>query len=683
MMQCRAALLTLVVAATLAHPARSGETRLAAGDSCPTRVIGIDPSRANAIAGLINGEGVGQSFYASDTHIRSLTVWQPSNWPSGLKVYVEGTLPDGAPIYTDILGKASLEGKGPGDGVHPVPYVFEFHPPLELPRVGEYGFMLFSCSTQGRLLAVTADSATSHRTYPGGHLWDERHRYACHPTTHPFPYPRAHLIFQIVFQHSVTPEPIVLESAQTDSCWVRLVWSDGGTGASSATVMRRTTGGAWDSIGIAQADGLGHLTFEDATAELSTRNYYSLVIDECRFGGEGEVLTSDGLGVSFAGAELADGGVRLTWLADSSGSPPVTVYRRGVTLDALHPVDETWRAIGAGEFGSAGQLVFNDPNVMAGARYQYRLAVTRCGRERSFGLTSNVDIPPVFVPCSPSPVPYLVSEPTNCGVRLSWSWPYRGAQPAALYKRASEGGWTFVGVVTSDSTGQSVYEDLTARAGEHRVYRLGTRDCAAERFSQEVAVDVNGVVATDASARVEPDHVSLSWSVSGLPGTPATIYRRSADTDWQAIAQIAIDSTHMVRYQDVQASSPIPDGLRYRLGIVRCGREGLIGEVSVVVPVVYQLAITGLRPNPTERDLVVSFTLPDHQPARFDVLDVAGRRILSRDVGLGPGGHVVNLTEGRTLRSGMYVIRLSWAGQVRTTRALVVRQRIGRISSGF
>ena len=667
-MRCRAALLALFAVAIVAPPASSGT-----GDSCPTRVIGIKTSLANTNAALILGEGVGQTFYAPDTPIRSLTVWQPASWSSGQQLYVQGTSPTGVPLYEDILAKASLTPIA-GDGVSPIPYVFEFHPPLELPHTGVYGFMLFSCSRPGRLLAFSSDSAEAQQMYPEGHAWDERHRYACRPTTRPTGYPGAHLIFQIVFQRSTTPEPIVLETVQTDSCRVRLVWSDGGTGASSATVRRHTTGAAWDSIGIAQADGLGRFMFEDTTADPNTRYDYRLVVDECRFGGEGQVVTSDGLAVSFAGAGPAGTGIRLTWLADRPDTPPVTVYRRGVTIDAQDPVDETWRAIGTGDFVSKRRLVFEDPNVIVGARYQYRLAVTRCGRERILGLTPNLDVPLVEVPCAPPAVPVLVSEPINCGIHLTWSWPYFGRRAAALYERASEGDWTFVGVVTSDGTGQSLYEDLTARAGEHRVYRLGTRDCAAERFSNEVAVEVNGAVATDAIARVEPDQVSVSWSVSALAGTPVTIYRRTADTDWQAVAQVEIDATHVVRFQDARTSPAIPDGLRYRLGIVRCGREGLIGEVSAVVPGVYELAIIGLRPNPTERDLVVSFTLPDDQPARIDVLDVAGRRILSRDVGqLGPGGQAVNLTEGRTLRSGMYVIRLSHAGQVRTTRALVVR----------
>jgi hypothetical protein len=96
-----------------------------------------------------------------------------------------------------------------------------------------------------------------------------------------------------------------------------------------------------------------------------------------------------------------------------------------------------------------------------------------------------------------------------------------------------------------------------------------------------------------------------------------------------------------------------------------------------------QFAITGVRQNPTEQDLNISFYLPDDAPATCEVIDLAGRRMLSRDLGsLGPGNHVLDLTAGRVLPSGVYVIRLTHAGQARATRAVIVRQRGGRLSPG-
>jgi hypothetical protein len=70
----------------------------------------------------------------------------------------------------------------------------------------------------------------------------------------------------------------------------------------------------------------------------------------------------------------------------------------------------------------------------------------------------------------------------------------------------------------------------------------------------------------------------------------------------------------------------------------------------------------------------VAFTLPDDAPARIDVIDLQGRRIVSRELaGLGRASQVVSLPETRTLTVGLYVVRLSQGGRAVTTRAAVIR----------
>jgi hypothetical protein len=87
-----------------------------------------------------------------------------------------------------------------------------------------------------------------------------------------------------------------------------------------------------------------------------------------------------------------------------------------------------------------------------------------------------------------------------------------------------------------------------------------------------------------------------------------------------------------------------------------------------------QLAIAGARPNPASTSgFSVAFTLPSTGPARLTLHDVAGREILRRDVGaLGPGDHLVRLDPGRTLRPGLYFLRLeSSAGSVNSRVCLL------------
>jgi hypothetical protein len=687
-----AVILSLLAATTAVRPAPTCGASPTLDASCPTRVIGIDPSLANTYGDTSLGEGIGQSFYAADTLIRSLTVWQhplQNDWSgTGFELYIMKTHPDGSPDGDRVLSRTTFRRDGIGDGVHPMPFVFEFDPPLALPHPGVYGFMLFSCHAGwGDLLAVQADTVASRQIYPDGHLWVERARYVCRPRQRAQSVPGAHLIFRIVFQDSSTPGQIVLERARPEPCSVGLVWTDGGTGAPSATVLRRTSEVDWDSVGVAHANGLGRFAFEDTTVVPGTRYGYSLRVGECGYVGADYVTTPGGIVVRFDRVEATEGALRLGWSLDSPRALAATVYRRGVQIDSRNPVDESWHAVGAGEFGSTGRLVFDDVRTVGGARYHYRLGVPWCGQEASLGLALGAG-----APCGVN-VPVLISEPITCGVRLVWSARDGTRHTATLYRRAPAGDWTPLGIVRSDDYGRSHFEDLSGQAGEHVAYRLGASDCGGEYFSNELAVIVPGAVVTKAIAHAEPDRVRLSWSVTGAQGTPATIYRWSADTDWQILAQAEIDSTHQVLHVDTQVLPAIPlGGFRYRLGIIHCGSEALLGEVRVDVPdapgpgpvPAPGLAITGVRPNPTEQDLVVSFSLPDGAPARFEVMDVAGRRILSRHVnGMGPGSHVLNLTSGRVLPSGTYMIRLSHAGQTRITRAMVIRQRAGRITGGF
>ena len=87
-----------------------------------------------------------------------------------------------------------------------------------------------------------------------------------------------------------------------------------------------------------------------------------------------------------------------------------------------------------------------------------------------------------------------------------------------------------------------------------------------------------------------------------------------------------------------------------------------------------RISLRGVRPNPSLAGLTAAFTLPDAATARLELNDLAGRRILARDVGrLGAGEHVVDLTEGRRLAPGIYLLRLTRGDESVTARAVVIR----------
>jgi hypothetical protein len=71
---------------------------------------------------------------------------------------------------------------------------------------------------------------------------------------------------------------------------------------------------------------------------------------------------------------------------------------------------------------------------------------------------------------------------------------------------------------------------------------------------------------------------------------------------------------------------------------------------------------------------MIEFTLTSSAPASLALFDVAGREISEHEVGsLGPGPHRFEVAAGRTLRPGIYFLRLAQAGRVLTSRVVVLR----------
>jgi hypothetical protein len=84
------------------------------------------------------------------------------------------------------------------------------------------------------------------------------------------------------------------------------------------------------------------------------------------------------------------------------------------------------------------------------------------------------------------------------------------------------------------------------------------------------------------------------------------------------------------------------------------------------------LAVT---PNPSHGPaLAASFFLSSPEPAVIELLDLAGRSLVSQEVGsLGPGRHALELRPDGALGSGIYWIRLVQGTQVRRVRVAIMR----------
>jgi hypothetical protein len=99
------------------------------------------------------------------------------------------------------------------------------------------------------------------------------------------------------------------------------------------------------------------------------------------------------------------------------------------------------------------------------------------------------------------------------------------------------------------------------------------------------------------------------------------------------------------------------------------------GTVDVADNSPLEFALHAVRPNPAVGSrLSVGFVLQSAAPAWLELLDVSGRQVAKREVGtFGPGRHQVDLTAGRQVAPGLYLVRLVQGGNVRVTRAVVLR----------
>jgi subtilisin family serine protease len=181
------------------------------------------------------------------------------------------------------------------------------------------------------------------------------------------------------------------------------------------------------------------------------------------------------------------------------------------------------------------------------------------------------------------------------------------------------------------------------------------------------AVEVSLVSSTAAAGVAQ-----LVWHVAQAGVHDATVYRRTSDTDWRALAAITADGDGNLRFDD----HAVTGGQRYgyRLGVKDAGAVRFVGESWVNVPLDAVFALHGLQTNPAVKDVVVVFSLADSRAATLELLDVSGRRVAAQEVGgLGAGRHVVTLGADVHVSPGVYLVRLRQAGRALTARVAVIR----------
>jgi hypothetical protein len=125
----------------------------------------------------------------------------------------------------------------------------------------------------------------------------------------------------------------------------------------------------------------------------------------------------------------------------------------------------------------------------------------------------------------------------------------------------------------------------------------------------------------------------------------------------------------------VDATSPCaPSGPFGQIGALGVGCEaapaGDPGAGGPTGPALISLTV----PSPQRGGrLSVMAALPNSGPARVEVFDVSGRRMLSRELAPGSAKQKVELGDAATLRSGLYVVRMTQEGAAASKSVILIR----------
>jgi hypothetical protein len=190
-------LLAMLLAVSMPGFCSGGPT----AEPCVPIVVGVDTSKTTSSNSPQFGEAFGQVFLARDTLIQSITVWRASVVDTGffsLRLYIAETDSLGRPAPNSVISVGPDVFNEFGDGVHHIPFRFEFDPPFALPGPGKYEFAIQPVPCDGRFEALFDNKNSS---YADGGMWLHGRSAITGCRLRNYPSDRTHLdlIFEIEF----------------------------------------------------------------------------------------------------------------------------------------------------------------------------------------------------------------------------------------------------------------------------------------------------------------------------------------------------------------------------------------------------------------------------------------------------------------------------------------------------
>ncbi len=240
------------------------------------------------------------------------------------------------------------------------------------------------------------------------------------------------------------------------------------------------------------------------------------------------------------------------------------------------------------------------------------------------------------------------------GAATDPDWPVDGR--AVTRAKGSQ----YVPVAVADGTGGIIvaWEDERGVLG---------RDIYSQHLSGNGITDAQVSLV---SAEADAEGVLVRWFMPQR-GAAVQVYRHEASTGWSAAAAVDPDGNGLVSYLDRDVTAGRRYG--YRVGITDAAGEQFYGETWITVPATAAaaLAFESLQPNPADRDVDVSFTLPTSAPATVELIDLAGRVVAVHRAAAKPGRQMIRLGDGGVLPAGIYLVRLR-QGALAAVRKLCV-----------
>jgi len=210
---------------------------------------------------------------------------------------------------------------------------------------------------------------------------------------------------------------------------LRLSWQVTGGEGLTATVSRRDSCSAWAKLGTAVIDDTGLVQFMDEHLFEGHKICYRLEVHACGWDNSlveswTDVPTGDGFIPTEAlllSAETGPTSARLVWQVQSGPPSVARIYRRDST--------STWAMYGEPAIDPQGAIRFDDEQLQAGMRYEYRLGLLNCGVERAFGPIA-VQIPAVVPPHFELAIHGSSPNPSRAGLKVSFT--LANSSPAIL-----------------------------------------------------------------------------------------------------------------------------------------------------------------------------------------------------------------------------------------------------------